>query len=85
MMHNECMRTTVTIPDDALEIASVYAKANDITLGKALGELVRKAATPQKVTRSRVRVLADGLPVFPSRGKKITLALVKKILDEDLE
>ena len=85
MMHNECMRTTLTIPDDALEIASVYAKANDITLGKALGELVRKAVTPQKGARSRVKVLADGLPVFPSRGKKITLDLVKKVLNEDLE
>ena len=79
------MRTTVTIPDDALEIASVYAKANDITLGKALGELVRKAATPAKDAPSRVKVLADGLPAFPSRGKRITPEMVKKVLEEEFE
>jgi hypothetical protein len=79
------MRTTVTIPDDALEIAAVYAKANDITLGKALGELVRKAIAPANDAPSRVKVLADGLPVLPSRGRKITPELVKKVLEEELE
>ena len=75
----------MTIPDDAMAIASVYAKANDITLGNALGELVRKAAESPKYGRSRVKVLADGLPVLPSRGKKITSEMVKKILEEDFE
>ena len=83
-MHNISMRTTVTLDDNAYEIASLYASANDITFSKALSELVRKATAPKEMP-SRIKILPDGLPVLPSRGKRITSELVQKILDEEYE
>ncbi len=52
------MRTTINLPDDVYEIARAAAHAKSISLGDALGELVRRAlqAQPNVDTRS----------VFPS-------------------
>ena len=78
------MRTTVTLDSDAYEIVSQYARANDITLGKALSNMAREAVSaPRQV--SRVRIMPDGLPSLPSRGKRITPELVKSILEEEFE
>jgi hypothetical protein len=78
------IRTTVTLDNDAYEIASHYAKANDITLGKALSNLTREAVSmPRRVPR--VRIMPDGLPSLPARGKRITPELVKDILEEEFE
>ena len=41
-MHDGDMRTSVTLDDDVYELASLYAHGRGITLGKAIGELVRK-------------------------------------------
>jgi hypothetical protein len=78
------MRTSVTLDDNAHEIASHYAHANGITLSKALSELVRKATAP-KEPEFEIKIMPDGLPLLPSRGRVITSELVKQILDEEYE
>ncbi len=45
-MQNGFMRTTVNLDDDVYELASVYASARGITLGSALGELLRTPNNP---------------------------------------
>jgi hypothetical protein len=77
------MRTNVTLEDDIYEQAVNYAAAKNLTLGKALGELVRRgnSAPPPP---SRLVQGANGLLVMPSRrgGKKITQDMVNKAREE---
>ncbi|HEX4006524.1 MAG TPA: hypothetical protein VHX60_10145 [Acidobacteriaceae bacterium] len=75
------MRTTVNLDDEIYQIASLYASARDITLGDALGELVRNA----QPVRSRIRRDAHGFPVMPSRGGAVTPELVKALEREGEE
>ena len=77
------MRTSVTLDADIYELASVYADAKGITLGTAIGELIRKgqAATPTKA--SSVRTSSGGFPMFPRRNRTITSAMVKEAIEEE--
>ena len=43
------MRTTLSLDDEAAEIAAQYAKARNMTLGKAVSELI-VSATRRKAT-----------------------------------
>lgn len=53
------MRTTLSLDDEAAEIAAQYAKARNTTLSKAVSELIVSA------TRRKPRIkYVDGLPVF---------------------
>jgi hypothetical protein len=62
------MRTTVNLDDDIYEMASVYASARGITLGSALGELVRLPNNPLSSSDdSPIAVDAKGFPLLPSR------------------
>lgn len=97
MMQNDSMatstparikkRTTVTLDADAYEVATIYAEANDISLGEALGELVRKATAPteKKTQQPALKRSRNGLLLLPSRGKVITPELVKQILEEEFD
>ena len=76
------MRTTLAIEDDAYEVATMYAKANSITLGAAVSELVRKAVLPEPPP-SRLKLLPNGLLVFPATGRVLTSEMVKQALEED--
>jgi hypothetical protein len=42
-MHNPFMRTTVTLDDEAYELAMLRARGKGITLGAALSESIREA------------------------------------------
>ena len=79
------MRTTVNLDQDVYELASHYAAARGITLGKALGELVRNGqpAMNGKKASSRLVREANGLLVIASDGRKITPEMVKQALEED--
>jgi hypothetical protein len=71
------MRTRVSIDDDAYQLASIYAAAKRITLGAAIGELIRRGeATPQPA--SDIRRSPNGLPCFPPTGKGLTLGMIKE-------
>ncbi len=75
------MRITITIDDDVHQLASIYAQAKGITLGAAIGELIRKAAAipplPPDIQRS-----ANGLPCFPPTGNLLTMQVVKNAESE---
>ena len=75
------MRTSITLEEDVYAFASLYASAKGITLGKAIGELVRRAESapeaPPEIHRSR-----SGLAMFPPRGRAVTAELVKRLENE---
>jgi len=70
------MRTTITLDDDVYDFASIYARAKNITLGAAIGELIRKAESAPPPTLD-IRRSASGLPCFPPTGKVLTSQMVK--------
>jgi hypothetical protein len=86
-MHNEAMRTTITLDDDVYELASHYAAARGVTLGTAVGELVRRvnAAPRPSSDLSGIKIAPNGLPVFASRGRVITSEMVKAAQEDGIE
>jgi hypothetical protein len=85
MMQYSHMRTSVTLDDDIHELASIYANARGITLGAALGELVRKGQQAPEAASSEIEMGPHGLPVFRSRGHVITPEMVRKFQEDDAE
>lgn len=87
MVQNINMRTNVTLEDDIYQLASVYASAKGMTLGAAIGELIRKANTAAQSPSpsSRLITAPNGLRIVPSRGKVITSEMVQEALEEDLD
>lgn len=79
------MRTSVTLDEDVYELASLYANGRGITLGKAIGELVRKGQAAERGERPVSRLVREpnGLLVIASTGRKITPEMVKAALEED--
>lgn len=69
------MRTTVTLDDDAAAIARQYAESRNLSMSKAIGELIVRSVRRQP----RIKYV-DGLPVFdlPKSKRKITTELVKR-------
>jgi hypothetical protein len=85
MMQYLVMRTTVTLDDEVYELASVYASARGITLGSAIGELVRKTHTsPSNSLEGRIRIGANGIPVVISRGGMLTSEMVKATEEDEV-
>ena len=80
------MRTTVTLDEDVYQLASLYAAGRGITLGAAIGELVRKAeAGSRRASGSpRIRIGENGLPVFAARGRVITSEMVKAAQEDEI-
>jgi hypothetical protein len=87
MMHNFEMRTTITLDDDVYELASMYAAGRGITLGAAVGELVRRGNGPAGSTSGspRMKTLPNGLYVFAARGRVITSEMVKDAQEDEIE
>jgi hypothetical protein len=85
MVQNAFMRTSVTLDEDVYELATLYAKGRGVTLGAAIGELVRRGneARSRESISPRLKRLPSGLLVARSRGKVITPEMVKKALEED--
>jgi hypothetical protein len=53
------MRTTLSLDDEAAEIAAQYARSRNMTLSKAVSELIVRN------TRTKPRIkYVDGIPVF---------------------
>jgi hypothetical protein len=73
------MRTTLTLEDDALELARQLARRRRVSLGRAVSELVRRAAQLPLPTAER-----HGLTVvrLPERTPAVTAAKVEELLDE---
>ena len=75
------MRTNVTLDDDVHQLASIYAGAKGITLGAAIGELIRKAESAPRPVPD-IRRSPNGLPCFPPTGKVLTSQMVKEAESE---
>ncbi len=80
--HNDAiiiiMRTTLTLPDDVYDVAKTRAEAKRISIGEAVGEMVRQAMAPTVID-------ADELfPRFrvPERTPKVTMEEVLAAKDE---
>jgi Family of unknown function (DUF6364) len=73
------VRTTLSLDDDILEQAKRYAEDRSLSLGKAVSELVRRALTTPRPTRT-----VNGLQVFdlPVDSPRIT---TKRVLELDAE
>ena len=77
--HTVLMRTTIALDDEAATIAAQYAESRNLTLGKAVSELIVRS-----VRRAPRIKYVDGLPVFdvPRGKKKITAAHVRALEQE---
>jgi len=73
------MRTTVKLEDEASEIVQLYANSLNISISKAISELVMEAVQP----KMRIKHV-DGLPVFDiPQGRTIANEEVLAALAED--
>lgn len=85
-MHNGSMRTTITLDDDVYQLAQLYAAGRGMTLGAAIGELVRRAeAAPRSAKATpRIKTLRNGLRVFAANGRVITPEMVKAAQEDEV-
>jgi hypothetical protein len=78
------MRTNVNLDEDVHQFASIYAQAKGMSLSAALNELVRKAEKAPKPTVEKFAVSPrTGLPLFPSRGGRVTTEMVRRLENEE--
>jgi len=84
-MHNVGMRTTVNLDDEAYYLATNYAQGRGLTLGAAIGEMIRQGLNAEqgKRTPPRVKRLANGMLVFAGQGRLLTDEMVKAALEEE--
>jgi len=75
------MRTNVTLDDDVHQLASIYAAAKGITLGAAIGELIRKAESTPAAAPDLHRS-ESGLAMFPPSGERLTAQMIKEAESE---
>jgi hypothetical protein len=86
LVHNGCMRTSVTLDDDAYQLASLYAAGRGITLSAAINEAVRKIGEPPSASGSpQLKIAPNGLLVFASRGRVITSEMVKAAQEDEID
>jgi hypothetical protein len=76
MWHPSSIRTTLTLDDDIVELASRQAKARGLSLGKAVSELARRglnAPTPSAIRK--------GVVVFqlPDDSPRVTTEEVRRL------
>jgi hypothetical protein len=80
------MRTTVTLDDDAYELAMLCAKGKGITLGAAISEFVRKGQEARLADQSPTPGLVRGpkgmLMFARTDGRILTTEMVKKAMLE---
>ena len=75
------MRTTINLDDDVFQLASQYSESRELSLGRAVSELVRKGLKTTRPTRSK-----NGIQVFdlPKDSRRITSKKVRA-LETELE
>ena len=80
------MRTSVTLDEDVYQMARLYAKSRALTLGGAIGEIVRKVAvaSPPSTLSSNLVEAPNGLLFFASQGRTITPEMVKQYQEDEI-
>jgi hypothetical protein len=73
------MRTTLTLEDDAFDLAQGYAEARALKLGQAISELIRRDSGARLAMRKEAGVWVFDLPADAPR---VTVRQVKNLLDE---
>ena len=74
------MRTTIKLDEEAEEIVRLYADSNDISISKAISELVLQAVRPKMRIKYK-----DGIPIFDiPQGRVITDEEVRAAIAEEL-
>jgi hypothetical protein len=70
------MRTTLSLDDDTFRLVKRYAASRSLALGKAVSELVRRALTTPRQTRS-----VNGMRVFdlPPESPKVSSKKVRAL------
>jgi hypothetical protein len=73
------MRTTLTLSDDAIDIARRLARHKRMSLGEAVSELVRRGAEVPVATTER-----QGLAVvrLPQNSERVSAAAIEELLEE---
>lgn len=73
------MRTTVTLDDEAAQIATQYARGQGVSLSRAINELIQRGSRP----RPRIKYV-DGFPMLdlPKPKKPLTTERVKEMENE---
>jgi diphthamide biosynthesis methyltransferase len=73
------MRTTLTLSDDAIDIARRLARHKRMSLGEAVSELVRRGAQVPVATTER-----QGLAVvrLPKDSERVSAAAIEDLLEE---
>ena len=74
------MRTTLSLEDDAVKAVRAHARTNQLSMGRAASELIRRGVCYQLGIRK-----LNGLPVFdaPDDFPAITTERVRELLDEE--
>jgi hypothetical protein len=74
------VRTTLSLDDDAIDVIRAHARTNQLSMGRAASELIRRGVCYQLRTRK-----LNGLPVFdaPDDFPAITTERVRELLDEE--
>jgi hypothetical protein len=73
------MRTTLTLTDDALDLARKLARRKGVSLGEAVSELVRRGARLPVPTEERQGFT---LVRLPPGSPRVTVAAVEELLEE---
>lgn len=86
MVHNQDMRTSVTLDEDVYNFVWAYSAAKGITLGAAIGELVHKAENVPEpaAASSRLKSSPHGYLVIAATGKKLTPEMVKDASEDEV-
>ncbi|HTQ60762.1 MAG TPA: CopG family transcriptional regulator [Candidatus Solibacter sp.] len=73
------MRTTISLDDDVVQEIKTYAKSRDVSIGKAVSDLVRRGLRAPLRTR-----IVNGFHVveLPPDSPTVTSEDVKKLQDE---
>ena len=79
------MRTTITLDDDTHGFLSYYSRVRGISLGEAIGELIRKAETAPPPGPTEILRSPDGFPMLPPTGRTITSEMVKMLEEEEFD
>jgi len=79
LVHHLCMRTTLSIDDDAFRLVQEHAARRSLPLGKAVSELVRRAVATPLPTR-----MVNGILVFdpPADSPRVSMEKVRELRDE---
>jgi hypothetical protein len=77
------MRTTLALDDDVLIIAKQKAERENVSIGKAVSELMRSGIRANQLPPNQRPAVRSKYAVLPARIEIITSEHVYKLLDQE--